>query len=128
MIETAKKDKKMYLEVLRILCIFFVMFNHTTPTGYLAFVGESNAVLYALYLFCSVLCRIAVPVFFMISGALLLGKTEPIRVVFMKRILRMAAVLLLISIPNYIWLTKDTTLGVIGFFRTIYTQTATTAL
>ena len=35
------KTKKLYLEALRILCIFLVMFNHTAPNGYLAFIGES---------------------------------------------------------------------------------------
>ena len=122
------KNKKLYLEALRILCIFLVIFNHTAPDGYLAFIGENNILLYFLYLFCSVLCKIAVPIFFMISGALLLGKQESIRDLYKKRVLRMVIVLVLISIPNYIWLSKDTPLSVVGFLCTIYTGTARTAL
>ena len=120
------KTKKLYLEALRILCIFLVMFNHTA--GYMAFTEESNVFLYWLYLFCSVLCKAAVPVFFMISGALLIGRQESLRDLYQKRVLRMAVVLLLISIPNYLWLTQDPAYSVIGFLRTIYTRTARTAL
>ena len=122
------KNKKLYLEALRILCIFLVIFNHTAPDGYLAFIGATNGLLYAFYLFCSVLCKIAVPIFFMISGALLLGKQESIHDLYQKRVLRMAIVLLLISIPNYILLSKDTPLSFVGFLRAVYTGTARTAL
>lgn len=121
-------NKKIYLEILRLICIFFVLFNHISPEGYLAFIGEENAVLYFIYMFFSVLCKVAVPIFFMISGALLLGKDEPISVLFKKRILRMLVVLILISIPYYLWLSGDSPKSVGGFFRTIYTDVASTGL
>ncbi|MBQ4207096.1 MAG: acyltransferase [Clostridia bacterium] len=125
---TQPKTKKLYLEALRILCIFLVMFNHTAPNGYLAFIGESNRLLYCLYLFLSVLCKVAVPIFFMISGALLIGRQESLRDLYQKRVLRMAVVLLLISIPNYIWHSMGSALSAFGFLRMIYTSTARTAL
>lgn len=122
------KNKKIHLELLRILAIFFVIFNHTSPEGYLGFASESNAVLYGTNMFLSVLCKVGVPIFFMISGALLLGKQESLRVLYKKRVLRIAVVLLLISVPNYILLSGDSPRSMFGFFRTIYTDTARTAL
>lgn len=121
-------EKKYHIEILRIICIILVVFNHTSPNGYMAFVGEENIVLYYLYMFASVLCKIAVPVFFMISGALLLGKEEPISVLLKKRVLRMLVILLVISVPYYLWLSTDKNLGIGSYFRTIYTQPASTAL
>lgn len=123
-----KKEKKIYLEVLRIICIVLVIFNHTSPDGYMSFIGETNGFLYVLKLFMSILCKIAVPVFFMISGALLLGRNESLKVLFTKRILRMVLVLILVSIPYYIWRTPDAVPSVVGYFRTLITGAATTSL
>lgn len=120
--------KKYHIEILRIICIIFVVFNHTSPNGYMAFVGTENIFLYYLYMFASALCKIAVPVFFMISGALLLGKEEPIYILLKKRVLRMAVILLAISVPYYLWLSTDRSIGVVSFLETIYTQPASTAL
>ena len=64
----------------------------------------------------------------MISGALLIGRQESLRDLYKKRVLRMAVVLLLISIPNYIWHSVGSALSVSGFLRMIYTSTARTAL
>ena len=121
-------SKKTHIEVLRILAITLVIFNHTSPEGYLGFANESNAVLYGIDMFLSVLCKIGVPIFFMISGALLLGKQESFKALYTKRVLRMVIVLLIISIPNYILLSGDSPLSVFGFFQKIYTDTARTAL
>lgn len=123
-----KKEKKIHLEILRVLCIVLVIFNHTAPDGFLAFIGETNGFLYLLKLFLSILCKIAVPVFFMISGALLLSREEPLRVLFFKRILRMVLVLVLVSVPYYIMNAKDAPASVGGFFRTLFTSAATTSM
>ncbi len=55
-------------------------------------------------------------------------KQESLRQLFQKRILRMILVLLLISVPYYIWLHRDNGLGVLPFLKTVYSQNATTAL
>ena len=123
-----KKGKKIYLEVLRIICIVLVIFNHTSPDGYMAFIGETNGFLYGLKMFMSILCRIAVPVFFMISGALLLGRQESLKVLFTKRILRIVLVLVLVSVPYYIWRTPDAAPSVVGFFLMLITGAATTSM
>ncbi len=91
--------KKLYLEVLRYIAIFFVIYNHTAGNGFLLFVDtEQPQWLYPLNLFISQIDKIAVPIFFMISGSLLLGKNEPISVILKKRVLRMCLVLVGISV------------------------------
>ena len=117
-----------HLDLLRILAIFMVVFNHTGERGYMLCVGKSDELLYFPYMACSVLCKIAVPLFFMISGALLLPKQESLKTLFSKRVLRIAMVLVLISLPFYVWLHSSKGLGIGAFFTYIYGNSASTSL
>lgn len=93
--------KKLHIEALRIIAIFFVIFNHTGTFGFQAYLKTNNDILYIIYLFMAILCKISVPIFFMISGALLLGKDESISCLYKKRISRILIVLLLFSSLQY---------------------------
>ncbi len=96
---TLKEPRKLYLEALRYIAIFFVLYNHTAGNGFLLFVDIMQPKwLYPFHLFVSQIDKIAVPIFFMISGSLLLGKEEPISVVLKKRVLKTTLVLLGISL------------------------------
>lgn len=95
-----KKEKELYLEVLRILAVLLVIFNHTDGF-FLYFTNTGNPLTYAYSLVLSVLCRINVPIFFMISGALLLRREESFRQLFQRRILRIGSVLILFSAVQY---------------------------
>lgn len=70
-----------------------IVYNHTC--AYSACV-ESVALLLP-----AIICKIGVPIFFMISGALLLGKNESLKDIFRKRVLRIAIALIAISIIAY---------------------------
>lgn len=94
------KEKKIYLELLRGIAVLLVIFNHTDGF-FLYYSTTENGLTWIWSLFCSVLCRINVPLFFMISGALLLGKEESLRDLFRKRIARILAVLLIFSLFQY---------------------------
>ena len=60
-------SKKLYLEVLRYIAIFFVIYNHTAGNGFLLFVDPDEPKwLYPIHLFVSQIDKIAVPIFFMI--------------------------------------------------------------
>lgn len=91
-----------HIEILRVIAICFVVFNHTWTSGYMLYsaVGRSYRYYYPL-VFLSILCKIAVPVFFMISGALLLGRDESYRELYGKRIVRMLLILILFSFIEY---------------------------
>ena len=93
-----KRRRLCYLDLLRIIACFLVVLNHTP--GYIAsFEGDASKPLPLLtwHLFVEMVVKIGVPVFYMISGSLLLKRDFTYRDVF-KRILRMFLILLGFSV------------------------------
>jgi len=92
--------RKTYIEVMRIIAAFLVIVNHTNSD---VFLGKCEPLSFTwffslTYFFVS---KIAVPVFFMIMGGLLLQKVDtPKR--SMQRIVRIVAVTLIFSAAYYI--------------------------
>lgn len=64
-------NKKVYIELMRIIAAWLVIFNHLK--GYLLFIQTTGSKQW-IYIVLSMITRINVPVFFMISGMLLLGR------------------------------------------------------
>lgn len=93
--------KKIHIELLRVLAIIFVIFNHL-DCYYVYFTNTDNFFTYWFSLIGSIVCRINVPLFFLISGALLLNKEESIEE-NLKRIQHFAKVLLIFSLIQYIF-------------------------
>lgn len=85
------KKRKIYLDVLRIIACFFVIFNHTEGCGLFYHTGDSLKTW--VYLGISYVIRTAVPIFFMISGSCLLGKDESLFKIYYKRVLRIGIAL-----------------------------------
>ncbi len=98
----AAKMKKTYLELLRIFAIILVVFNHTRTLGYSLYQNTESGLSYWLSLPMSIFCKISVPIFFMISGAVLLSKQESIKDLFKKRILRIVFVILIFTFLQYL--------------------------
>ena len=95
-------SKKTYLEIMRIIAAFFVIFNHTGYYGFLQFFYvPTDSFKFWIYCFISVFSKFSVFLFLMISGALLLGKEEPASKLC-KRIFRTVIALILISFFYYI--------------------------
>ena len=86
-------NRAVYLDFIRFIAIILVIFNHTNDWGFTRFAIAEGGLNYTLWLFASVACKVNVPLFFMVSGAVLLGKDEPYRRVLTKRVLRFAFVL-----------------------------------
>ena len=62
---TYNKEKNIYLEAMRVIAIFFVIFNHTGSNGYTLFSQEPiGSGKFWIYLFISVFCKFSVPLFF----------------------------------------------------------------
>lgn len=87
-----------YLDFLRIIACFFVIFNH--QPGYIAFQDTTNIWQAFYYMGYTMFTRINIPLFFMISGALLLPKTTSYKELFGKRILR---IVLALTIASFVW-------------------------
>ena len=71
-----QEDKRLIdMDAMKIFAILFVLFNHTGGNGYFVFMKcEVGTLPFILSLFLSIFCKFTVPIFFMISGALLLKK------------------------------------------------------
>ncbi len=94
--------RKIYFDFLRIISILLVMFNHTGNRGFIRFTDlEYRGGSYYLLIACSIIISIAVPVFFMISGALLIPKVESLKTLYKKRILKYTVILLVFSFVSW---------------------------
>jgi len=83
--------KKTGIEVLRVIAIALVIFHHIDIT-YLFYHNTNNIGTFIISLFITTIVTIDVPIFFTISGYLLLSKEESITNVWRNRILRMILV------------------------------------
>ena len=98
------KEKRLDFEVLRLNAIFGVVFNHTQERGFELYMADGvGTVNFVGSLLLSILCKAAVPLFFLISGGLLLHREEPIRTVLTRRVLRIALALVLFSGVLYLF-------------------------
>lgn len=97
-IQRQGKAKKVYYEWIRLIACFFVIFNHLK--GYILF-RNASGVKQVFYMVISVITKINVPLFFMVSGALLLEKQEDIFTVLKKRVSRICLVILLFELGIY---------------------------
>ena len=120
---------KYHIECIRIIAIMFVIFNHTETKGFFLFSVREESPFYWLYLFISILCRIAVPLFYMVSGALLIPKEESIKDLYKKRILRFLIVILLFSFIQYIYMIckSHSDFNILEYFHITYSYEMATA-
>ena len=98
------KEKIVYLEVCRIIAVFCIMYQHTGGRGADAWVYTESAWVYVTSLSGKIIGSIGVPLFWMVSGALLLPKRESWRKVYGKRIPRFTGVLIIFSVIRYFYL------------------------
>ena len=125
-----EKRNLVHLEAFRILAIYWVMFNHTGQNGFFLFSIAQKSPLYWFYLFMSIACKFAVPLFYMVSGSLLLKKEESIGAVYKKRFLRMLIILIVTSVfyAIYDFIKTGTPFELTSFLKTLYSSRASTAL
>ena len=123
------KKKKLHIECLRILCIWLVMFTHSSTSGFSLYLAQQDSPWFPFYLLVPFWVKTAVPIFFMVSGALLLGRDEPISVIFRKRIWRFVQVLLVFSFINYLFFyaVPERHFSVLRFLSITYTSNMATA-
>ncbi len=115
-------QRKTYIEVMRIIAAFLVIVNHTNSDVFLKY-SEPASFTWFFSLTYFFISKIAVPVFLMIMGGLLLQKIDsPKKSVI--RVLRMVAVVVIYSAVYYIYLHRNNpeTMGFLDFFKTIFTN------
>ena len=93
-------ERKLYLDYIRILAILLVLFNHL-PGYYQYSQVNQNEVYIWIYLLITMITRVNVPLFLMVSGALLLCKNDSLEK-WCGRILRILFVLFSLSVLMYV--------------------------
>ena len=95
--------RKIHIDFIKILAILLVIFIHTGNEGFLAYQKQSNLFIQIFQLFLTSFCKIAVPLYFMCSGALLLGKEESIQKLWKKRVLKYIIITIVFTLFYYIF-------------------------
>lgn len=96
-------QRKIHLDILRILACFFVIVNHF-DFGFFNYTDlPAGSISYWVSLFISVFCKFSVPLFFMISGALLLRKEESIKDLYENRVFKMVTSLFMASFIYFVF-------------------------
>lgn len=113
-----ENTKLLHIEFMRIVACFLVIVNHTEESLFLERGPSFTWFAGLVYFF---ICKIAVPVFLMIMGAVLLIKTDPPRKAA-KRLLRGIGILVVASAVYYIYYgTKSgQTLSISDFFEKVF--------
>lgn len=84
-----KNQRVVYFDYLRIIAIFSVVVLHVTTVNWDS--GDVRSFSWQVHNFYDAIVRWGVPVFVMISGALFLGKPQPLQKLYGKNILRIVA-------------------------------------
>lgn len=89
-----KKNRLLYIDILKIIACFCVIINHTQ-----CYLAESsmNKLTIGFYSFGYAFCKIGVPIFIMASGALLLGKKYDYKKI-LKMIIRIIVPTIIVSV------------------------------
>lgn len=116
--------RKLHLEALRIIAIYFVILTHTGTRGFTYYTTLQPSVGYYFAMLIPLLCNICVPVFYMISGATMLSKDETPGQIWRHRIPKYLAVLVLATLGMYLYygLKDDKAMSVVDFLRTLYSK------
>ena len=91
----SEKGKKIYIEMIRIIACSLVIFNHLR--GYDLYT-ISSGIKQFFYMSLTMITRIHVPLFFMISGSLLLNRNDDIGGVLKKRVVRIVIVVMFFDV------------------------------
>lgn len=112
-----------YLDILKLIAIYFVLFNHTGSRGFMYFAQHMEMPWHMLSFAFSNLDKVAVPLFFMASGALLIGREETYGKLFSHRVLRHALILLAVSFISYwVYVKGNGPFDPLDFLRRLYTN------
>ncbi len=96
-----KKQHFIYLDILRIIAIFLVIYTHSGTIGIQSYQAVSTSLSFWTNLYLMPFSQVSVNLFFMISGALLLAKKEDYKTVFHHRVLRMVLATILAILIQY---------------------------
>ncbi len=111
------------MDIIRIIAILLVIFTHTGETGVKLYTVDYmpvSRISQLLALMFDVIREINVPLFFMVSGALMLKKTISYKDLFLKYILRYIFITTAVSYFYYVFYLNGAWYDFSSFFKSIY--------
>lgn len=117
-------NKKLHIEWIRIIAIVLVVLNHS-DLFYTYYTNTENKLTFSVSLLISAICKANVPLFMMVTGALLIPKAETWKDILKKRVARMLVVLVLFSglmycLQCFVW--NQNVFSIIEFIRKLFTN------
>lgn len=126
----ANKKRKLYIDLIKIVAIYMVLFNHTGQDGFMLFAARRDSAFYWFYLCNAVFIKVAVPLFFMSSGALMLDRDYEFKDII-RKFLRFLFILVAASFLSYLYecyRLHNLEFSIRYFFETIYQEPMALAL
>lgn len=112
------KKRVMYLDIIKILSAILVIFNH-----YAYLIHRNSTVAKVLFTLMFTFCKIAVPLFIMASGALLLNKKANYKEIFSKRVVRIFIPLVIVSaVYVFVYSGGLNTSNIFSFILALFTE------
>lgn len=96
------KERKIHIDVLRIIAIFFVLYVHSTELAAYHYLDSCGRISYWFSLSFHQLSFICNFLFFVLSGALLLQKNESLKDIYCKRVLKYLIVIIVFGFLQYL--------------------------
>ena len=96
-----EKKRHLYIEALRVLACIAVVYNHIPALYLLLNKREAGSMIYFADMAVSISCKFAVPLFFAISGALMLDREISLKKIWLQKIPKMALTLAIFSVISY---------------------------
>lgn len=121
--QTTLKSRKTHLDFLKIIACFLVIVNHTNSV---IFFSSEPSLEWFISLTYFYLSKIAVPIFLMCSGTVLLDKQDTMKKSF-SRIFKIIMVIIIFSSLYYFKINPFSISTLFNFFKMIYKTTATNA-
>ena len=97
-----EKKRHLYIEALRVLACLAVLYNHIPSVYFLLNTREAGSVIYFADMATAISCKFAVPLFFAISGALMLDREISLKKIWMQKIPKMVLTLAIFSVASYV--------------------------
>lgn len=122
----AMKTRKPYLDFIRILAILMVVYVHTGPEAAERYLVATDKVTYWFALALNAFTQTCAPLFFMVSGAVLLRKKESLKEIYLHRVVKFLVLLLVFGLIEYAYfyhLNPEITFSIKTFFYLVYSTT-----
>lgn len=120
-----ERNRKYHIDMIKIFAIFMVVFNHSGDMGFLAYQSSTNVLVQICQMIPAIVCKTAVPLFYMCTGALLLGKDESLKQLWKKRVVKYIFIMIGFTVLYYIFLSlrNQTPMDLGWILKTIYGST-----